>query len=144
METNNKSAVRKLYASLMAEGDTKKAFTILSENYIDHDIPGFNGTGSREDLKNAVMVVRAAFPDIKPTLCEMVEENNWVCVRVEAGGHHTGKAFMGIPSTGKAIRWKEIHLFRCDNNIIVEHRGVFDLMGIMHQLSVTKYTSDKQ
>jgi predicted SnoaL-like aldol condensation-catalyzing enzyme len=55
METNNKSAVRKLYSSLMAEGDTEKAFTILSENYIDHDIPGFNGTGSREDLKNAVM-----------------------------------------------------------------------------------------
>lgn len=136
MESRNKKAVEKLYATLMAEGDVENAFTVLSENYIDHDIPGFNGIGGREDLKNAVIAVRSAFPDIKPTLYEMVEENNWVCVRVEASGHHTGSSFMGIPPSGKSIRWKEVHLFKCNNNTIVEHKGVFDLMSIIHQLNI--------
>jgi predicted SnoaL-like aldol condensation-catalyzing enzyme len=130
----NKELVASLYSSLMAEGDADTAFKILDENYRDHDIPGFPNGGGREELSMAVMAVRRAFPDIKPELYEMVEENNLVAVRVEALGHHTGENFMGIAPTGKKIRWKEIHLFKCAKGKIIEHRGVFDLMAIMQQL----------
>ena len=57
-----------------------------------------------------------------------------VAVRIEAGGTHTGEPFGGIPASGKAIRWKEVHIFRCAAGQIVEHRGVFDLLGILQQL----------
>lgn len=132
---HNKALVRELYARLMARGDTEGADEILAEDYVDHDIPGpFPGT--REGLKQAVLGVRAAFPDVMPELYELVAEEDLVAVRVEAGGTHTGEPFLGVPPAGAAIRWKEIHLFRCRDGRIVEHRGVFDLLAIMQQLGV--------
>lgn len=131
--SKNKELVKKLYATLMAEGDTITANELLSPNYVDHDIPGL-GKGGREELKMAVQGIRAAFPDIKPNLTEVFEENDWVTVRVEAGGHHSGTDFLGIPPSGKEINWKELHIFRCEDNLIVEHKGVFDMLSILHQL----------
>ena len=108
--------------------------SILAEDYVDHSIPGLLGDGNREDLKAAVLQVRAAFPGIQPELYEILAEGDLVSVRVEAGGKHTGAPFNGIPAAGRAIRWKEIHIFRCRNGKIVEHWGVFDLLSILQQL----------
>jgi predicted ester cyclase len=136
---NNSSAnlhlVESLYATLMAQGDTIAAQRIVADHYVDHDIPGL-GTGGRDELVAAVLAVRGAFPDIKPELFERLAQNDLVSVRVEAGGHHTGTPFLGVASSGRAMRWKEIHLFRCADGQIVEHWGVFDLLGIMQQLGV--------
>jgi steroid delta-isomerase-like uncharacterized protein len=129
----NKELVQRLYGTLMAEGDVDSAREILGENFVDHDIPGA-GQGGREELIQAVMSVRSAFPDVKPELFELVAQDEWVAVRVEAGGHHTGGPFLGIPASGKPIQWKEIHLFRVANGKIAEHRGVFDLLSILQQL----------
>ncbi len=130
----NKQLVRRLYSTLMAQGDTASADEILAEEYVDHNIPGHPGDGSREELKAAVLGVRAAFPDVRPELFEMVAEDDRVSVRVEAGGTHTGEAFVGIPAQGKGIRWSEIHIFSCRGGKIVEHWGVFDMLAILQQL----------
>jgi steroid delta-isomerase-like uncharacterized protein len=132
-QETNKDLVRRLYAKLMAEGDAASARTTLSEDYVDHDIPGF-GAGGRDELIQAVLAVRASFPDVKPELYELLAEDDLVAVSVEAGGAHTGASFNGIPAAGKAMRWKELHVFRCRDGRIVEHRGIFDLLSILQQL----------
>lgn len=130
----NKGLVRELYGSLMAKGDVAAADQLLGAGYVDHDIPGHVGPGDGPALKAAVLGVRASFPDIRPELYELVAEGEWVGVRVEASGRHTGAPFLGIPAAGRSIRWKELHLFRCVAGKIVEHRGVFDVMSILAQL----------
>jgi len=134
MTESNKDLVRELYGRLMGEGDVATAERILSDDYVDHDVPGLPGGGNRYDLIRAVQGVRAAFPDIKPELYEIVAEGDWVAVRVEAAGHHSGVAFMGIEPTGTEIGWRELHLFRCANRRIVEHRSIFDMLAILQQL----------
>jgi predicted ester cyclase len=107
---------------------------VLAEDYLDHDIPGV-GEGGRQELVGAVLAVRAAFPDISPTLGPTLAEDDLVAVRVEAHGTHTGAPFPpGIPATGKAITWKEVHIFRCAGGRIAEHWGAFDMLGILQQL----------
>jgi predicted ester cyclase len=130
----NKDLVRELYAKLMGEGDVATAERLLAADYVDHDVPGLQGDGDRDDLIRAVQGVRAAFPDIKPELYELVAEGDWVAVRVEASGHHNGTAFMGIAPSGTSMRWRELHLFRCANRHIVEHRGIYDMLAILQQL----------
>ena len=79
--------------------------------------------------------IRAAFPDITPTLYETLAEEDLVSVRVIARGPHTGAPFPpGIPAAGRTMEWKEIHIFRCRNGQITEHWGVFDMLGILQQL----------
>ena len=130
----NKDLVHRLYNTLMAEGDVTAAQEILATGYVDHDIPGL-GEGGRAELIQAVQGVRAAFPDIKPTLPQTLAEGDLVSVRVIARGTHTGAPFPpGIPASGKSITWKEIHIFRCQDGQIVEHWGVFDMLGILQQL----------
>jgi predicted ester cyclase len=130
----NIKLVRRLYGGLMAEGDTAVAEEVLAHDYLDHDIPGV-GEGGRKELVTAVLAVRAAFPDIAPTLGPILAEADLVAVRVEAHGSHTGAPFpSGIPATGKSITWKEVHIFRCAGDRIAEHWGVFDMLGILQQL----------
>lgn len=65
---------------------------------MDDDIPGI-GKGGRNELINSVLAVRAAFPDISPELYGLVGEEDWVALRVEAGGKHTGDPFLGVEPT---------------------------------------------
>jgi predicted ester cyclase len=132
-QDGNKELVRRLYGGLMARGDVEAARAVLAAGYVDHDIPGL-GRGGREELIQAVGAVRASFPDATPELYELVAEDDLVAVRVEASGTHTGAPFNGIPAAGNLIRWKELHIFRCRDGQIVEHRGVFDLLSILQQL----------
>ena len=129
----NVGLVRELYGALMARGDVGAAERIVADDYIDHDVPGpFPGT--RDGLISAVEGVRAAFPDVQPELYETIAEGDWVSVRVEASGTHSGAPFMGVAASGGTMRWKELHHFRCSDGRIVEHRGVFDLLAILVQL----------
>jgi predicted ester cyclase/uncharacterized protein YndB with AHSA1/START domain len=130
---DGRQLVRELYTRLMGEGDDAAGRTLLADDYIDHDIPGV-GPGGREELITAVMAVRAAFPDIQPVLHEMLADGDLVAVRVVARGRHTGSDFMGQPASGRAIEWNEVHVFRHAGGKLREHRGVFDLMGILGQL----------
>ncbi|MGE0229219.1 MAG: ester cyclase [Dehalococcoidia bacterium] len=129
----NKDLVRRLYDVLHARGDAEAARALLAPDYVDHDIPGL-GSGGREELIAAVLAVRGAFPDVQPELYELLAEEDLVAVRVEASATHTGAPFNGIPAAGARMRWKEIHIFRCRDSQIVEHRGVFDMLGILQQL----------
>jgi predicted ester cyclase len=130
----NKDLVRRLYEGLMTKGDNSVADAVVAPDYVDHDMPGFDRPAGREELKMLVAGVRAAFPDIKPALHELIAEGDWVSVRVEARGTHSGAPFMGVKATGKSIVWKEIHHYRIAGGAIAEHRGIFDLLAILMQL----------
>jgi predicted SnoaL-like aldol condensation-catalyzing enzyme len=130
----NKALVRRLYARLMANGDVAAAEEILADGYVDHSLPGM-AEGGRAELIGLVQGVRAAIPDIAPTVDQVVAENDLVAVRITARGHHTGAPFPpGIPAAGTAIEWREQHIFRISDDRIVEHWGVFDNLAILQQL----------
>lgn len=71
-----------------------------------------------------MLAVRGSFPDISPTLDPILAEADLVAVRVQASGTHAGEPFPpGIPAQGRPISWKEVHVFRCAGDRIVEHWG---------------------
>jgi predicted ester cyclase len=130
----NKAVVRRLYDRLMASGDVAAAEEILADGYVDHSVPGL-GEAGRGELIGAVQAVRAAFPDIAPTVDHAIAEGDLVAVRITARGHHTGAPFPpGIPAAGRAIEWREQHVYRIADGRIVEHWGVFDNLAILQQL----------
>ena len=63
----NKTLIHRLYERLMANGDVAAADEILADGYLDHSVPGMAEAG-RADLIGLVQAVRAAIPDIAPTV----------------------------------------------------------------------------
>ncbi len=130
----NKDLVRRLYAVLHGGGDTAAARQILSDDYLDHDLPGI-GEGGRDELFALVAGVRAAVPDVRPTVVQAVAKDDLVAARVIAEGTHTGTPFPpGIPATGSRLRWQECHIYRIADGRIAEHWGVNDMLAILTQL----------
>jgi steroid delta-isomerase-like uncharacterized protein len=127
---DNKALVRRLYAEVMGKGNMTEADELLSTRYVEHlPVP----TPGREGLKQLVMMVLSAFPDIHPTVEDAVAEGDRVAVRIVARGTHQN-AFMGIPASGKAVEWREMHIYRVAGGEIVEHWGVIDQFGLLQQI----------
>jgi steroid delta-isomerase-like uncharacterized protein len=127
---DNKALVRRLYAEVTGKGNMTVADELLSTQYVEHlPIP----TPGREGLKQLVMMVVSAFPDIHPIVEDAVAEGDRVVVRIVARGTQQ-HAFMGIPASGKAVEWREMHIYRVVDGKIVEHGGVIDQLGLLQQI----------
>lgn len=86
-------------------------------------------------FKDAVSLVRTAFPDARVTIDHMVGEDDQVVVVFTVAGENTGP-FMGRPPTGQSILFTGIHYYRIRNKRIYTARYEHDLVGLMEQLSI--------
>ena len=97
------------------------------------DMPGMPSTV--EGMLQALPMFRAAFPDIRVTVGEMIAEGDKVAYRVTWTGTHTGE-FMGLAATGKRVTVTETHVDQIANGKIVRHDGDSDQLGMLQQLGV--------
>ena len=131
----NKANALRVPLELFNEGNMAAADEAIAADYIEHaavppglplGVPG---------LKLFVMGLRAAFPDFKYTVEDTISEGDKVVVRLTARGTHQG-AFAGLPATGKAATWAEIHICDMADGKMVEHWVVQDQLGMLQQLGV--------
>jgi steroid delta-isomerase-like uncharacterized protein len=87
-----------------------------------------------EGLKLVVRSFRAAFPDLRWTIQEQIEEDNTVMTRFEWTGTQAAE-FLGIPATGKQARVWGIVIDRIENQKIKDTRILMDTMALISQLS---------
>lgn len=129
---DNKAVVDHFIQGLFSEGRPEAADEYLAPEFVNHDpVPGLPSDG--EGMKQAAALFRAAFPDWRSTVHDMVAEDDKVVERFTAGGTHEGE-FMGIPGSGRRVEMDGINIFRLEGGRIVERWGVLDLAGLMHQL----------
>ncbi len=124
----NKTIIRRRVEEIWNQGDLAIADELIADDYLS------NGqTIGREGYKQFVAGVRAAFPDLRFTLDDLVAEGDRVAVRYTARGTHSG-AFMGIPPTGKQVTFTGIDLFRIAHGRMAEEWLMFDQLGLLRQL----------
>jgi steroid delta-isomerase-like uncharacterized protein len=127
---DNKALIRRLYAEVMHKGNMTSADELISPRYVEHvPLP----TPGREGLKELVRTARSGFPDLHPTIEDLVAEGDRVAVRVVARGTHQN-TFMGTPASGKAVEWREIHIYRVVDGQIVEHWAQVDFLSLLQQI----------
>ena len=101
---------------------------------IDHN-PMPDQASGIQGMKDMASMFRAAFPDLKVSVEDMIAEGDKVAGRITFAGTNTGE-FMGSPATNKAISIEEIHIVRIVGGKMVEHWGLADEMGMMTQLGL--------
>lgn len=133
MPEQNKTLARRWFEDLFNRGDLDAAEEILSAEFVDH-LPREEERGL-EELKQYVTMYRAAFPDIRDTIEELVAEGEKVVVRWTSRGSHQGE-FMGVAPTGRHVRFSGMRLFRIAENKIAESWVNIDQLGLLEQLGI--------
>jgi steroid delta-isomerase-like uncharacterized protein len=107
---------------------------LLSPNFVNYtEIPGFAST--REGIKDFFAYFVKAFPDLACTINDTIAEGNRVVDYFTFEGTHQGE-FMGIPASGKRIKYNGMHIFAFEDGKISGHWNVLDLLTMMMQLGV--------
>jgi len=125
----NKAIVRRCMEEL-DKGNWAIFNELLTRDYVYH-MPGRSFT--RDESEQFMRSLRAAFPDGRVTIEEMIAEGDKVVTRYTSSGTHKGD-FMGIAATGKKVVVTGIVITRVDKGKIAEDWEEFDAMGFMVQL----------
>jgi predicted ester cyclase len=134
MTTDIKRTAERIPLEVVNEGKFEVLDEVLAPNFVDHFAqPGVQPT--REGLKQSLIALKKAFPDLRYTIEDAIACGDQVIHRLSATGTMKGD-FMGIPATGKRASWTEIHIGRGVNGRLTEHWAVVDQLGMLVQLGV--------
>lgn len=133
MSEENKALVRRVIEEAWNKGNLAVIDELLSPDYaVEVASPGSPG---REGYRQAVTMFRAAFPDLRFSIADMVAEGDKVVVRATIRGTHKGE-YLGIGPTGKQVTLTAISIRRLQGGKIVEEWVEADMMGLMQQMGV--------
>jgi steroid delta-isomerase-like uncharacterized protein len=136
-ETSNKATVRRFQDAANTGGAaviSKRIDELVEPDAVIHTPLPLETTGA-EALKEVFARLHRAFPDLHITVEDLIAEGDKVVSRNTVTGTHQGE-YMGIPSTGKTITYKEIFIMRFADGRIAETWGVVDVFSQMKQLGV--------
>lgn len=129
-----KLTAERIPLEVLNNGNVALIDELMTTDFVDHTPqPGIPPT--RDGLKQSIVAVRTAFPDLRYTIEGSVACGDDVVTRLKATGTMTGD-FMGFRATGKTATWMEIHIGRGVNGRLTEHWGLIDQLGMLVQLGV--------
>jgi steroid delta-isomerase-like uncharacterized protein len=136
MSDENKEVVRRFFAEVINAGRTDRADTFVTADYIEHQqLPGAEGRQGIEIAKAFLSMMRAAFPDFRFDIEDLVAEGDKVVARLTVSGTQHG-AMLGLTPTGKHICTSGIEEFRFAGDRIAELWATFDTLGMLRQLGL--------
>jgi steroid delta-isomerase-like uncharacterized protein len=129
---DNKNVVSRFLEEVMNKGNQAVGDQLVATGFVDHSpMPGFSPDAT--GFKKGLAAVRAAIPDMKYTIEDIIAEGDKVVARWRASGTHKGEMF-GIPPTGKSTTVTGMDIFRVANGKLVEFWLNWDQLGMLQQL----------
>lgn len=129
----NKKASRRILEEIFGAGKYDLADELLQAKAIGHD-PALPGPVlGPEGLKESARAYRAAFPDLKLTVEEVVGDGDLVAIRWSAHGTQKGELF-GVAATGKQATVTGITIDRYTDGKLAESWTNWDTLGLLQQL----------
>ena len=130
LQDKNKEIIRRYNKEFVEEHNDAVHWEVVSPYFLEH----VGGTkGAEFPFLFITKTIRAAFPDTKVVIHDMVAEGDKVVVYKNHEGTHTGE-LMGIPPTGKRVSFAIIEILTLRDGKYVEHFAVSDSEGLMRQL----------
>jgi len=134
MSTEQNKALDRKWNERLNAHDLDGALALLSPNFVEHSSwPGI--PGGIEGVRMFFSMRFAAFPDMHGTILDQLADGDKVAHRVSVEATHTG-SFMGVPPTGKHVKFTLIDIIRFADGKAVEHWGEVDNLGLMQQLGL--------
>jgi steroid delta-isomerase-like uncharacterized protein len=112
---------------------------VFAPNVVDRD-PASDQAPGPEGFIGFFTSFRAAFPDLKIAVEQLVADEDNVAIAYTVTGTHDGE-FLGIPATGRPIKARGLQIARFENGKIVERWGSSDQLGILQQIGIDPISS---
>ena len=103
----------------------------VAPGYVEHS-EGFQGV---EPFRQQVAAFRAAFPDLRVTIEDVLTDGDRFASRTAVTGTHTGD-LMGMPATGKRISVEAVDIGRVHDGQAAERWGGLNMYALLTQLGV--------
>ena len=130
----NKAVVRRFFVELLSTDNFAVADELLSPDFRFY----FAGSPEPMDLKSYkefLVARRAAFPDRRFVVEDMIAEGYKVSARFTMRGAHKGE-LRGIAPSGREVTMTGIDIIGLAEGKMVEDRVEVDQLGMMQQLGV--------
>jgi len=122
------------YAAFWNTGEARYAETALAENFLDRTLP----SGRLQGLKGVLEAsknFRAAIPDLRAEIEELLIVKDRAVVRYTFMGHFTG-TFKDLKGDGRAISFRAVDIYRVQNGQISDNWHLEDNLSLMQQLGI--------
>lgn len=134
IEERNKALARRYIEEVWNRGNLDLIDELFTPDYVNHNLSAGQAPGLA-GIKALIGGFRAASPDLRLTIDDLIAEGDKVVTRWTARGTHQGD-LMGIPPTGKRLTVSAIVVDRFVDGRIVEHWAARDDLGMLQQLGV--------
>ena len=95
--------------------------------------------GQAEATKQGAANFRRGFPDLISTIEDLIAEGDKVVGRWRSRATHQGE-YMGIPPTGKEVKFTGTSVYRIEEGKIAQSWTVEDQFGLMRQIGAVAET----
>jgi len=127
----NKQLFLAMIDRVVARDDWAAAASFFTDDFVAH------GTGAQpstlDGLQRLTRAWRAAFPDWRDEILEVVAERDLVVARLRASGTHLGR-LADIEPTGESCQWGMIEIIRVRDGKIAEQWGYSDFADVITRL----------
>lgn len=131
----NKQIVRYFYEQ-SHKGNLAVYDELFAPDFISYSSAAGGELRGPEAFKQAYIMYTSAFPDFRTTIDLIIAEGNLVMVYGVATGTHLGN-FMGLPATGKKLRWTGVAIYRFNDDGKIDGRWQeFDGLSLFAQLGL--------
>jgi predicted ester cyclase len=127
----NKTALRRAIEHFNNPLTRNQYFNLYAPNALLHRFPSL--PPGLDSIKKFYHAYWAAFPDIQLSIMAILGEDDLVACAFEARATHQG-VFLGIPATGRPLRYEGVTLLRFQNGQCVERWSQTDTLAVLRQL----------
>jgi predicted ester cyclase len=134
MSETNKALMKRFIEEYQTGRDEQVLRDTVSSRMVNHTPMAADPPGGPEGVKAIFDAFHAAFADFSAEVLDQLAEDDKVMTYHTFSGTHTGE-FMGIPPTGRPVRFAVMDIVRIRDGQIVEHWGLVDQAALVAQLT---------
>ena len=130
MSQENINIYNRLFDEYWAKDDEAVLAAFVAKDHINHTL----GVQGPDGYKEFMKPFRVGLPDFHFEIQFNLTDRDFVVTVWTGVGTHLGE-FMGVPATGKEVRFNGSCVARFENGVVVEEWSYPDMMGLMQQIA---------
>ena len=128
-----KAAARRVLEEIFPSNDEAALREVVTQDFVNHEAPPGVPPGPDSVIVYMQLLDRA-FSDQRWDIEKVISEGDTVAIYCRHSGRHTGD-FFGLPATGRAFDYRQMHLLRMRGDRGAEHWAVRDDAALHQQLT---------